>query len=53
MLADFADAATLWLAQCYNPYASEWIDQPAVYGANAQFSCKKVAALNHAPSVAT
>ena len=30
-MINFADAATFWLAQCYNPYAREWIDQPAVY----------------------
>ena len=31
MLADFADPAVFWLAQCHNPYAREWKDQPAVY----------------------
>ena len=31
MRINFADAATFWLAQCYNPFAREWIDQPAVY----------------------
>ncbi len=31
MLADFADPAVFWLAQCHNPHAREWSDRPAVY----------------------